>query len=134
MCRPVFLVTAFGLLLCGMLADTTPAHAQDRVSQTRSVAAFTDVTFAVPGTLRVRQGPSQSVELEGPEETLDRIDTVVEDGRLEVRTPEEGGVSGLLDWLIGDDGPDTAPVDVYVTVPTVDREIDGSGSVQPLTE
>jgi len=130
MSRPIVLIAACGLLLCGMLADTTPTRAQDRTRQTRSVAAFTEVTFAVPGTLRVRQGTPRSVELDGPEQALDRIETVVEDGRLEVRTPEERVLSGLIDWLLGGTEPDTAPVDVYVTMPTVEAlTVAGAGTL-----
>jgi hypothetical protein len=130
MSRSVVLVVAFGLLFGGVLADATPTRAQDPVRQTRSVASFTEVTFAVPGTLHVRQGAPRSVELEWPGDTLDRIETVVDDGRLEVRTPEASGVSGLLDWLLGGTEPDTAPIDVYVTMPTVEAlSVAGAGTL-----
>lgn len=119
--RSLSLLVAFGFLTAGLLAGPGPATAQDTARQTRSVDAFTKVALAVPGTLHLRQGEPQSVELEGPSAVLDSIETVVEGGRLEVRSAEDGDGSGLLEWLLGgEDTDDTAPIDVYVTVPTVE--------------
>lgn len=128
MTRPLSLLLACGLVVGGLLAGAAPAAAQD-ARQTRSVASFTKVAFAVPGTLHLRQGEPQSVELEGPREALDRVETVVEGGRLRVRSEHGGGVSGLLGWLTGDDDS-TPPIDVYVTMPTVEGvSLAGAGDV-----
>ena len=128
MTRRSSLLLACGLVVAGLLAGPVPAAAQDAARQTRTVDTFTKVAFTLPGTLHLRQGTPQSVELEGPSEALDRIETVVEDGRLRVRT-EEDGLSGLFDWLT-DDSDETAPIDVYVTVPTVEGlSVAGSGDI-----
>jgi len=131
MTRPLFFVVAFGLLTAGLCATPDPVTAQDAPRQTRSVEAFTRVAFAVSGTLHLRQGTPQSVELAGPEEALDHIETVVENGRLTVRSAEDEGLSGLFEWLTGDEAPDdTASIDVYVTVPTVEGlSVAGSGDL-----
>ena len=129
MTRPSSLLLAFGLVVAGLLAGPMPAAAQDTPRQTRSVDAFTKVAFTLPGTLHLRQGTPQLVELEGPSEALDRIETVVEDGRLRVRTEGDDGLSGLFDWF-GDDSDETAPIDVYVTMPTVEGlSVAGSGDI-----
>jgi hypothetical protein len=129
MTRRSSLLLACGLVVAGLLAGPVPAAAQDATRQTRTVDTFTKVAFTLPGTLHLRQGTPQSVELEGPSEALDRIETVVEDGRLRVRTEADGGLSGLFDWLT-DDSDETAPIDVYVTVPTVEGlSVAGSGDI-----
>lgn len=129
MTRPTALFLAFGLVIAGLLAGPVPAAAQDAPRQTRSVDTFTKVAFTLPGTLHLRQGASQSVELEGPGEALDRIETVVEDGRLRVRAEKDSDLSGLFDWFT-DDSDETAPIDVYVTMPTVEgASVAGSGDI-----
>jgi len=124
-------LAALGLFTAGILAGPAPAAAQDVDRQTRSVDTFTKVAFAVPGTLHLRQGEPQSVDLEAPTEALDRIETVVEGRQLTVRSENDGGISGLFDWLTGESGSaDTPPIDVYVTVPTVEAlNVAGSGNI-----
>ncbi|MFB6248353.1 MAG: head GIN domain-containing protein [Salinibacter sp.] len=129
MTRSFSSLLATGLVLVGLLAGPASVAAQDASRQTRSVDAFTKVAFALPGTLHLRQGSTQSVELAGPSEALSRVETVVEDGRLRVRAEEDGGLSGLFDWFT-DDSDETASIDVYVTMPTVEGvSVAGSGDI-----
>lgn len=122
-------IAALLLLTLSPLAGTGPATAQDVPRQTRAVNAFSQVAFAVAGTLHLRQGEEQSVELAAPEEALTRIETVVEGRRLTVRSENDSGLSGLFDWLSGDD-EDTPSIDVYVTVPTLEGlTVAGSGTI-----
>jgi hypothetical protein len=125
------LLAALGLLTTGLLAGPLPATAQDVDRQTRSVDAFTRVAFTVPGTLHLRQGESQSVEIEGPSKALDRIETVVDGRQLTVRSDENGEGAGLFGWLSGERGTDdTPPIDVYVTMSTVEAlTLAGSGDI-----
>jgi hypothetical protein len=125
---PVFLAAlVIGLVATSLLAP--PATAQETTRQTREVGSFTEVAFAVPGTLHLRQGEPQSVELEGPSEVLDRIETVIEGRTLKVRS-EDSGSSSLFDWLMGGNDNDLDPIDVYVTIPTVEGfSVAGSGDL-----
>ena len=115
-------------LLVGLLA--LPAHlasAQDRVRETRSVASFTEIEYALPGTLHLRQGDTQSVEIDAPEAVLDKIETTVDGGSLEI---SDGNGSGFFDRFFGDGGLDTDDIDVYVTAPTINAvTLAGSGRV-----
>jgi hypothetical protein len=115
-------------LLVGLLA--LPAHlasAQDRVQETRSVASFTEIEYALPGTLHLRQGDTQSVEIDAPEAVLDKIETTVDGGSLEI---SDGNGSGFFDRFFGDGGLDTDDIDVYVTAPTINAvTLAGSGRV-----
>lgn len=114
-------------LLAGLVLvlSAGPAIAQDDPSrQTREVASFTGIGFSVPGTVHLRQGEPQSVEVEGPAKVLDRLETVVEDGTLHVRSEEE---RSWLDWF-GSDVDER--IDVYVTAPTIERlSVAGSGDI-----
>ncbi|PSQ91707.1 MAG: DUF2807 domain-containing protein [Bacteroidetes bacterium QH_2_63_10] len=106
-------------LLVGLLA--LPVHiasAQDQVRETRSVASFTGIEYAIPGTLHLQQGNGRSIELEAPKNVLDRVETTVEGETLEISDGED---SGVLARLFGDNGLDTDQVDVYVTAPMINR-------------
>jgi len=131
MTRFPLLLVALGLLGAGLFGAPAPVAAQDTERQTRSVDAFTSVTFAVPGTLHLRQGEPQSVDVEAPGDALDRIETVVDGNQLTVQSENDEGLSGLFDWLTGGgESADTPPIDVYVTVPTVEGlSVAGSGDV-----
>lgn len=58
--------------------------AQGAIGQKRSYTEddFTIVAFGLPGTLTVQQGNSFSIELEGDEDDLDRIEVEVKNGTL----------------------------------------------------
>lgn len=118
-----FLRTA--LLVPLVLASAHSALAQDRTRQARSVDAFTGVEFKVPGTLHLRQGDARSVEVEAPQTVLDRLETVVDDGALEIRSEDDD----LFDWF-GEDDLDGDELDVYVTAPTIETiGLAGSGRI-----
>lgn len=117
------------LLFVGMLAaPVRSAEAQEEtVRQTKEVGAFVEVAFAVPGTVHLRQGEPQSVEVEGSDATLDEVEVEVEEETLHIRT--EGSGSWLSLFGIGADDPE-GRVDVYVTVPTIEGlSIAGAGDI-----
>jgi len=120
-------------LLVGLLA--LPAHlasAQDRVRETRSVASFTEIEYGLPGTLHLRQGDDQSVEIDAPTAVLDKIETTVDGETLDI---SDGNESGVFDRFFGDDGLDTDDIDVYVTAPTINAvTLAGSGRVVGETQ
>ena len=121
------------VLLVGVLTLLThPAAAQDRVRESRSVATFTDIEYGIPGTLHVRQGDASSVEINAPQKVLDRIESAVVGGTLEISDKNE---SGLFDRLFGDNGFDTDQIDVYVSASTIrNLTLAGSGRVVGETQ
>ena len=67
-------------------------HAAD-ARENRPVTEFTEVGLAAPIDVHVVQGDTHALVLEGDSETLARIETVVENGRLKIRT-----VKGQQNW------------------------------------
>lgn len=57
----------------------------DTVTQTREVEDFEAIALVGSIDVRAKVGPAQSVEVEADESVIDEIETVVEDGVLEVR-------------------------------------------------
>ncbi|MFB6232597.1 MAG: head GIN domain-containing protein [Salinibacter sp.] len=117
-------------LLGALLA--LPVHlvsAQDRVRESRSVDAFAEVEYNIPGTLHLRQGDDRSVEVSAPETVLDEIKTTVDGETLEI---SDGDEPGLLE-LFGADGLDTDQIDVYVTAPTL-HELNVAGTGRAVGE
>jgi hypothetical protein len=86
------------------------------VTEGRTVAPFTGVELAGANTVVVHVGAPQSVEVTGDDNLVDRITTVVRDGRL----------------VVDDIGSFTtkARMSVDVSVPSLDRvELSGAGTV-----
>lgn len=113
-----------GLFLCASL----PATAQDREREQREVASFTEIAYSLPGTLHLRQGDEQSVEIEASSEDLEKIETTIDGETLEIRSEHQ---SSWLSWLFdtGDELSGT-DIDVYVTAPTVKSlSLAGTGNV-----
>lgn len=54
-------------------------------SEIRNIDPFHKIAFATGGTLYIQQGDTQSVELSGDPQDLERITTEVEDGQLYVK-------------------------------------------------
>jgi hypothetical protein len=114
------------LIAAVLMAPWVAATAQQDVGrETRSVEAFTELSFSVPGTVYLRQGEPQSVEVEAPQKVLDRLETEVDGDELEIRSEGKGN---WFSWF-GGDGFD-GEVKVYVTVPTLSEiSIAGSGRI-----
>jgi hypothetical protein len=73
------------LLALAILPLAFAATAAD-LRETRAVGDFTEVSLSAPVDVHVTQGPAASLVLEGDAEALARIETVVESGRLKIRT------------------------------------------------
>ena len=67
---------ALAFLPAGALADTREA---------RNVSGFTAIRLAVPATLKLIQGETEGLAIEGPADELALIETVVENGVLQIR-------------------------------------------------
>jgi hypothetical protein len=70
--------------LAALLCIALPAAAADH-RETRPVADFTEVGVSAPVDVQVAIGDTHSLALEGDAETIARIETVVESGRLKIR-------------------------------------------------
>ncbi len=106
-------------LIIAFVLITSASIAQKR--ETRDVSVFTKISFRSSGKVYVKQGAPQKVEIEGSAETLEKIKTKVEDGKLSIG-PEEKWNS----WSWGDDDK----VTVYITVATIDGlSVSGSGDM-----
>jgi hypothetical protein len=91
--------------------------AQNR--ETRKVESFSKIAMRVPGTLHLKQGTPQSVELQGDQDVLKEIETNNEGGKLVI---EKDGK--WRDW------DSDKKLDIYVTVPNIEAvSVAGSGSV-----
>lgn len=95
------------------------AYAQTR--ETRSLDKFSKISFRVAGTLYLRQGSPQKVELQGDKDFLKEIETEVNGDRLIIG--REGKWWGW-DWKNDD------KVKVYITVASIEGlNVSGSGDI-----
>lgn len=81
--RPTHAILATAFLAALPLAAPA-AGAESRES--RPVGEFTGISLSAPIDVHVTQGDAPSVTLEGDADALARIETVVESGRLRIRT------------------------------------------------
>lgn len=115
------------LLLALLIGPVHSASAQDRDRVSRTVGAFTEVEFEIPGTLHLRQGEEQSIEIEARPAVLENVETTVDEEALKISTE---GDSGLFDRLFGGGDLDVDQLDVYVTATQIERlAVAGSGLV-----
>lgn len=115
------------VLLVLLMCTTLPATAQERERQQREVATFSEIAYSIPGTLHLRQGDEQSVEVEATPEVLEEVETTIDGGTLEIRSARQ---SGWLGWLLGSENGLEGDINVYVTAPTIEAlSLAGSGNV-----
>lgn len=104
-----------GLLAIALIAAPAWVNAQSR---TYNESGFTGVNFGIPGTLTVRQGNSYSVELEGDESDLEKIEVKVKNDRLIIKT--KGNSWSRLGKITG-----------TVTLPNIENlGVSGSGTIK----
>ena len=91
-----------------------------QTSQKREVSAFTEISLRIGANVHLKQGNTQSLEVKGKDETLEKLITEVKDRKLILRYPNETWFSR---WNPG-------PVDIYITIPQIDAlVISGSGAI-----
>ena len=106
------------------LSVSADVLAQDR--EIREVDPFTQIGFAISGTLYISEGQDHSVEVVGTAEELEHVETVVENGRLRIRGSQD---SGWLSWFWSSSRRSVS-ADVYVSLPSLEGvSIAGSGDV-----
>jgi len=108
--KHVFIITAV-LFLFG----TAQAFAQKK--EVRDVESFTSIGMSVHGDLYLKQGSPQKVEIEADEKTLERVVTVVKDGKLKIKFDKPGFSS-------------KSNIKIWVTVPEIEGlYMAGSGNI-----
>lgn len=106
-------------VLAVLFIATQTVFSQKR--EVRNVSTFTKISYGVPGTLYLRQGDTQKVELEGDPDVLEKIETEVNGDRLSIRSEEK-----WFNWNWGDDDKIT----VYITVKDINSlHVSGSGKL-----
>ncbi|QSE97699.1 head GIN domain-containing protein [Fulvivirga lutea] len=107
------ITTTFLVLLTGFV------FAQN--SQVRELPEFDAITLSVSGTVYITQASTQRVELKGSNETLDKIETEVRNGRLIIKSEDS---NSWFSWR------DTGDFDVYISVKELNKiHVAGSGRV-----
>jgi hypothetical protein len=115
--KKISLLIAFSLCVLA-------AYAQKK--EVRDVPTFTKIGFGGAGTLYLKQGSSQRVELEGSAELLEKYETKVEDGKLSIRPKDRWN-----DWNWGSEDKIT----VYVTLKDIESiGVAGSGDIIAQTK
>lgn len=97
---------------------------QAQKKEKRDVSNFTRIAFQVGGKMYLKQGSENSVELEGDEDVLEKIETRVEGGKLII------GRESDWSWFNWRSGWDDEKIVAYVTVKNIDGVYaSGSGNI-----
>jgi hypothetical protein len=106
------------LAILALILTTAMATAQRR--EVRNVDTFNKINFGFAGTLYLKQGSPQKLELEGDDDILKRIETEVSGGKLKIGTEDK--------WLRKN--LNGQKITVYITVPEIEGiAVSGSGNV-----
>ncbi|MBN1820859.1 MAG: DUF2807 domain-containing protein [Prolixibacteraceae bacterium] len=106
------------LVLISGLFITFQASAE---KEKRDVPSFTEISLRVPGVLYIKQGNSQSVEIEAKSTTLEKIETEVKGGELIIKFENE-----RFFWRNFKPGE----IEINITVPEIEAlGISGSGDI-----
>ena len=105
-------------IIASLLIQCGEVSAQATVKEKRNVSGFDGVGFGVSGNLYIKTGSAFDVIIEGNERYVNDIETVVRDGRLQIRRD-------------GNFRFNNEKVNVYVTMPEVKAlSISGSGKAE----
>lgn len=108
-------------LAVSLMAFVFSGVAQNR--EKRNVAAFTKISFKVPGKLFLKQGSTNSVELEADKETLEKIEVDVVGGKLVIGLKNQETWFGWRDW-------DNQKINAYITISQIEGlSVSGAGEV-----
>jgi len=108
------------LIWLAATAIISAVQAQSK-KETRPVDEFVKITFRLPGTVYVRQGSPQKLEIEGNAEFIGRVETTVSEGRLSI-----GQEEGWKNWR----WRDNERVTVWITTPAIEAlTVSGSGDL-----
>ena len=109
------------LLAALIFACTIFANRAKAENEQRNVPAFSEISFRVPGTVHLKQGNTQSVEIVTESSTLKDIITEVNGRQLVIRFPVRNIFA--QNYYYG-------KIDIYITVPEVQGLfVSGSGDI-----
>jgi len=90
-------------------------------NEKREVASFSEVSLRIAGTVYLKQGNNQSIEIEAKSSTLEELITEVKGRKLIIRFPAR-----KLFWNSFNAGK----VEIFITVPEIDGlSVSGSGDI-----
>ena len=114
-------------LILSLLVFVFAVQAQKR--EKRNVSDFTKISFQTGGKMYLRQGSVNSIELEGDEDVLEKIETRVEGGKLII------GYENERSWFNWRSGWEDEKITAYVTVKDLEGlYASGSGSILTQTK
>lgn len=88
--RVAFLLFAVtGVAACGDFKEFGPT-----VSESREVGSFDAIEMKGAARLKIAIGEPESLEIEGPEEVVERLETSVDDGTLRIRSQPRDWIGG----------------------------------------
>jgi len=121
----IALISAILVCGCVQFKTNTSTAPESITKETRSVAPFTSIDFALPGTLYITQNNTQSVVVEAKDSIVPSIRTEVTNGVLKIDTTNP--IASI-----------TTPLTVYVSVTDINAVSNsGAGAVlssSPLNE
>ncbi len=130
----IFVVFVFAMKRCGSFRGCNALSIINNksisgngkiIKQTRDVGAFTKISLENSADVEIVQGTTPSVVVETDENLIDKIETVVENGKLRIRQKENNGNGFSFTWS------NDSKLKVYVTNPTfTEIEVKGSGNVE----
>ena len=107
----------FSLIFFGNLL-INPVFAKD---EKRKLPSFSGLSLRISGTVHLKQGNTQSVEISAKSSALEELITEVKDDKLIIRFPNKN-----FFWNSFNPGN----VDIYITIPEIDDlVISGSGNI-----
>ena len=107
-------------LSAGLLLSVAYAHVNgDDKKESREVSAFSKISMSVSGELYLTQGDEYRLMIEGDEDDLENIETVVQGDRLKIKYDKPFGFNWNAD-----------KVKIYVTTKEVEElAVSGSGNI-----
>lgn len=111
-------------LLAAIMGIAATFNASAQQEQTRQVTGFNSIGASGSFNVHVKIDGTESLKLKGDETVLKEIETVVENGKLEIRFKKSRG------WWNSDDNNHHGKIEVYVTAKSLSGLAEaGSGSI-----
>lgn len=108
-----------------LLVCLIPALVHGQNSRSFDVGSFTQISLSIPGKAYVRQGNTNSVELDGPSDLLKEIEAVTEGDKLIIRPKDK-----WFKW----DWRDAKDITARITIKNINTlHVSGSGEMLVMT-
>jgi hypothetical protein len=110
------IITSSVLIITALLLVSNVSFSQSK--ETRDLSGFKEISFGIAGNLYITIGQTYKVTLEGDADYLKEIETVVRDGKLQIRKDNS--------WFSNNDR-----ADIYITMPSISGlGVSGSGKAR----